>query len=116
MSYAKPYLTVPEQLDLLRVRGCDIGDQASAEELLTRVGYYRLSGYWYPFRQSSQVNGETVVLDNFISGTTLSAISELYEFDRRLRLLVLDAIERVEVAMRFQVGHTLGSRGALRPH
>lgn len=112
MSYTKPYLTVPDQVALLRARGCDIGDQASAEELLTRVGYYRLSGYWYPFRQSSQVNGETVVQDDFISGTTLSAISELYEFDRRLRLLVLDAIERVEVAMRFQVGHTLGSRGA----
>ncbi len=112
MSYEKPYLTVDEQLDLLETRGCDIGDRESAASLLNRVGYYRLSGYWYPFRKSMTADKKLVVLDEFAEGTTLSQIAEIYEFDRQLRLLTLDALERVEVAVRFQVGHTLGSRGA----
>ncbi|MGD7003807.1 Abi family protein [Corynebacterium halotolerans] len=53
-----------------------------------------------------------LALDEFVEGTTLANVAEVYDFDRRLRLLTLDALERVEVAVRFQVGHTLGRRGA----
>lgn len=112
MPYEKPYLTIDEQLELLAARGCELGDRESAAALLTRVGYYRLSGYWYPFRKSALHDGQKVVLDEFVEGTALSQVAEIYEFDRQLRLLTLDAIERVEVAVRFQVGHTLGRRGA----
>lgn len=103
--YEKPYLTIDEQLNLLESRGCELGNRESARALLHRVGYYRLSGYWYPFRESTES-------DMFVEGTTLAQVAEIYEFDRKLRLLTLDAIERVEVAMRFQVGHTLGRHGA----
>lgn len=105
MMYEKPYLTIDEQLNLLESRGCELGNRESATALLNRVGYYRLSGYWYPFRKSAES-------DEFVEGTTLAQVAEIYEFDRKLRLLALDAIERVEVAMRFQVGHTLGRHGA----
>ena len=112
-SYEKPYLTVGEQLDVLESRGLDLGCRGAAEAWLRRVGYYRLSGYWYPFRESrKRADGPPEILDSFIPGTTLTMVTDLYEFDRRLRLLVLDGIERVEVAVRFQVGHTLGRRGA----
>ncbi len=112
-SYEKPYLTVGEQLDVLESRGLDLGHRGAAEAWLRRVGYYRLSGYWYPFRESrKRADGPPEILDSFIPGTTLTMVTDLYEFDRRLRLLVLDGIERVEVAVRFQVGHTLGRRGA----
>ncbi|WP_435277860.1 Abi family protein [Rhodococcus yananensis] len=53
-----------------------------------------------------------VIDDNFQPGTTFEQIIELYDFDRKPKLLVLDAIERVEVAMRVRVGHTLGRHGA----
>lgn len=112
MSYEKPYLTIEEQLDLLASRGCDLGDRESAAALLTRVGYYRLSGYWYPFRKSTINANKRIVIDDFIEGTTLSQVAEIYEFDRQLHLLTLDAVEHVEVAVRFQIGHSLGRRGA----
>ncbi|MCX6865168.1 MAG: Abi family protein [Verrucomicrobia bacterium] len=57
---------------------------------LRRVSYYRLSGYWHPFREAD---------DRFRAGTTLEMIWDRYTFDRQLRLLVLDAVERVEIAV-----------------
>jgi abortive infection bacteriophage resistance protein len=41
-------------------------------------------------------------------GTTFEDVLSLYEFDRKLRLLVLDALERVEVSIRTAVTHRLG--------
>ena len=51
-------------------------------------------------------------LDNFVTGASFDRVVALYAFDRRLKLLVLDALERVEIAIRVKVGHTLGRRGA----
>jgi abortive infection bacteriophage resistance protein len=59
------------------------------------VNYYRLSGYLYPFRRTES--------DAFMEGETLSVVWRRYCFDRRLRVLVLDAIGRVEVAVRTQL-------------
>lgn len=110
--YQKPFLTVSKQLDLLESRGLNIGDRTTAAEWLRRVGYYRLSGYWYPFRESrSRRDGPREILDTFVEGTTLGQVVDIYEFDRKLRLLVMDGIERVEVSVRFHVGHVLGRRG-----
>jgi abortive infection bacteriophage resistance protein len=39
-------------------------------------------------------------------------VAQVIEFDRRLRLLVLDGVERIEVAARMQVGYALGRRSA----
>jgi abortive infection bacteriophage resistance protein len=111
VPYEKPYLTIDEQLAQLEARGLVLGDRAEAAEWLRRVGYYRLSGYWYPFRKSKSRRGVRTILDTFVEGTTLAQVTEIYEFDRRLRLLVMDGIERVEVSLRFHVGHVLGRRG-----
>jgi abortive infection bacteriophage resistance protein len=110
--YKKPFLTVDQQLDLLESRGLDLCGRAEAGEWLRRVGYYRLSGYWYPFRESRPgEHGPREILDSFTEGATLAQVTAIYEFDRKLRLLVLDGIERVEVSVRFHVGHVLGRRG-----
>ncbi|EJI85482.1 Abi family protein [Alishewanella aestuarii B11] len=61
MPYSKPWLSYNEQLALLESRGLLITDRAAALEYLERIGYYRLSGYWYAFRERS---GELVLLDN----------------------------------------------------
>ena len=52
--------------------------------------------YWQPFEISDEENGDRV----FAAGTSFEDVLALYVFDRLLRLLVLDAIERVEVALR----------------
>lgn len=97
MKYTKGALTVDEQADQLLGRGL----VADRDELLARlrsVSYYRLSGYWYPFRLSD---------DSFVEGTTLEAVWRRYTFDRQFRLLVLDAIERVEICVRTELVYTL---------
>lgn len=111
--YSKPFKSVDEQLDLLASRGLTLGDRAEAREHLRRVGYYRLSGYWYPLRESIKKPGQpAVVTDQFVTGATLANVIDIYQFDRKLRLLTLDAIEKIEVSIRFHVGHTLGRHGA----
>lgn len=103
--YAKPARSCADQLALLQARGMHIADRPAAEALLAHISYYRLSAYWYPFRRRDTC-GE--VTNQFEPGTSFDAVLELYEFDRALRLLVMDGLERVEVAVRTCVTHRLG--------
>jgi abortive infection bacteriophage resistance protein len=91
MQYSKPPLTFEQQAQQLLNRGL----QADKSELISRlesVNYYRLSAYLHPFRQESS--------DTFITNTTLDEVWKCYTFDRQLRILIMDAIERIEVAVR----------------
>lgn len=92
-----------------------VDDLATAQDCLKRVGYYRLSAYWYPFRRSTTSLGpggqlQIQVQDDFKLGTHFSTVFELYVFDKKLRLLMLDALERVEIALRTDVALLLGQR------
>lgn len=82
---------------------------ADKQELVMRIeniGFYRLNAYARPFRQVDAVGN---VLSVFVAGTSLEKLWSLYRFDRNLRFLFLDAIERIEVALRSQLAylHTL---------
>lgn len=46
----------------------------------------------------------------FKAGTKFSQLTRLYDLDRRLRLLIIDAIERTEVAVRAYISNTLGPK------
>jgi abortive infection bacteriophage resistance protein len=110
--YTKPHMPVAAQIDLLLERGLEVTDRPRAEAALSRIGYYRLSEYWHTMREiGPQVRGQpTPILDSFKAGARFQDAVDLYVFDKRLRLLVLDAIERVEVAARVWCAHTLGAR------
>jgi abortive infection bacteriophage resistance protein len=110
--YLKPFLTVEQQRLLMQSRGLVVADPASLEHALRTIGYYRLSAYTHTFRRREpRPNGGGVkVHDDYLPGTAAEQVLALYEFDRRLKLLVLDAAERIEIAMRFSVAHTLGKR------
>lgn len=93
MKYSKPHLTYRKQADQLINRGL----VADVDTLITRlksVNYYRLSGYWFPFRLPG---------DDFKPGTTLDEIWDRYTFDRQLRCIVIDAVERMEIAIRTDI-------------
>lgn len=98
--YAKPALSYADQVLLLKRRGILIGDDAAAVSLLAGVSYYRLSAYWFPFRRRDAAGQ---LLSTVHPGTRIESVIELYEFDRQLRILVMDALERVEVAIRTAV-------------
>jgi abortive infection bacteriophage resistance protein len=113
--YSKPHLSFADQVQLLKQRGLGITNNWQAERHLERIGYYRLKDYWFPFRQLQSViqpgGGRTeVVLEDFRAGTSFEHAVALYVFDKKLRLLMSDAIERIEVALRVDVAHVLGAR------
>jgi len=116
VDYKKAYRSVPEQVELLRARGMLISDGDRASACLHRIGYYRLSGYAYPFRHNEIITNSDgtqsqKLSENFRPNTELSKVMELYVFDKRLRLLFLDAIERIEVGLRVEIALLLGQSG-----
>lgn len=107
--FNKPPLTYEKQVELLLSRGLIVTDRKRAERHLANISYYRLSAYMLPYKKKE--NG--IIIDTFKEGTTWDDIYDLYVFDRKLRLLVFDAIERLEVAIRtqiiYQLSHKYGS-------
>ena len=95
MNYSKPTLSVADQIKHLEGRGLVIPDHAAAEHFLSNISYYRLSAYLYPYR--------LLPSDRYATGTTFETVLDHYFFDREFRLLVFDAIERIEVALRTQL-------------
>lgn len=91
-----------------------VDNPAAALDYLERLGYYRLSGYWYPLRAidqaASSAQGKAVRLDTFVPDSRFEDVVRLYVFDKKLRLLALDALERIEMAVRVDVAHLLGQR------
>jgi abortive infection bacteriophage resistance protein len=94
-----------------------VDNLAAALDYLERLGYYRLSGYWYPLRAndvaSPVAEGRAVRADRFAPGSRFEDVVRLYVFDKKLRLLALDALERIETAVRVDVAYLLGQRDPL---
>jgi abortive infection bacteriophage resistance protein len=105
-QYLKPALTVDQQIDLLIQRGMHVPDRKQAHHHLTHISYYRLRAYWLPFEMVPQ-NGEGHAFKNDADFATVLAI---YNFDRELRLLLTDAIERVEISLRTRFANVLTLR------
>jgi abortive infection bacteriophage resistance protein len=103
---------------LLQERGMRVPRTHDAEFQLALYGYYRLSGFWYParvfFRDAAgnkvacPFSGKPRRQDSFQPGTTLDGAVALYQFDKALRLLMLDAIETIEVHLKTVLAHELG--------
>lgn len=108
--FEKPAKTIEELIDLSEQRGLVIDNREKALKFFQYAGYYRLSGYMLPF-QKKKHGGNS---HDFIEGVTINDIIDLYIFDRKLRLLVMDAVERIEVAIRSVVSDTMSI--AHEPH
>lgn len=92
-TYTKPPLLFENQLELLKSRNLTVEDDSKALTYLQQISYYRLSAYFLPYQKTKDV---------FDKGTTFEQIIHTYAFDRELRLLIFDCIERIEVAIRTQ--------------
>lgn len=104
--YNKPPLAYSEQVELLKSRGLIINYEERTQRHLENISYYRLSAYMIPYRQKK--NG--ILTDRFNQGTSWDDIYNLYVFDRKLRLLIFDAIERLEIAIRSQIIYQLSHK------
>ncbi len=107
-----------ELVDLLKSRGMIITDKERAERKLSQIGYYRLKDFWFPCREIKKDEAGVGLLykgtkqpireDTFQANVDFNQIVELYLFDKKLRLLMLDAIERIEIHMRSVIAHEMG--------
>jgi len=100
--FNKPSKSIPDQIALLQERGMVIQNVQQATWALSHISYYRLRAYWL-YYEADPESGNHVFKD----GTTLEAVLALYEFDRHLRLLLMDALERIEVAARGAWAHQM---------
>lgn len=98
MDYTKPPLTTLQHIVQLKERGLNIPDEQRAINYLDHIGYYRLSAYCLPFEKRA---GDQRT-HQFVDNTSFDDILKLYIFDRELRLLIMEAIERIEVSVRNQ--------------
>ena len=94
MKYLKPSLSYEQQADRLIERGL-VADKTLLVDVLSNVSYYHFSAYLFPFKQEKS--------DYLVPGTSLTQIYRRYRFDRRLRCLIIDALERVETALKAKV-------------
>lgn len=89
----KPAYSIADQISLLKQRGMLFRDEGNAPHFLENISYYRLKGYWWD-TQNDFTN------HTFHANTYFEDIIDRYNFDRHLRLILFDAIERIEIALR----------------
>ena len=97
MNYNKPSLSIENQVKQLKSRGLTIASEPFAHTCLSNISYYRLRAYTFPFQDNTNPNHP------FIIPITLEEIITLYNFDRELRLHVIDGLEKIEIALRTQI-------------
>jgi abortive infection bacteriophage resistance protein len=109
MKYSKPALSIDQQIAQLQRRGMIFGDPQLAAHYLRELNYYRLSGYWLRREADHAIH-------QFQLGTRFEDVLADYVFDRELKLLVLDAVERIEVSVRTHWAHELSLRHGPHAH
>lgn len=102
--------TFDEQIDILKNKNIDIDNIDECRNFLQQTNYYRFSAYYLPFKCAD---------GNCIVNTSFSKLKKIYEFDKRIRILILSVIEDIEIAMRTQIAyhhsHKYGAIGYMSP-
>ena len=94
IPFTKRFESSENLVNLLESRGLRICDRNKAIQYLDNIGYYRLSAYMYPLLKMPK----TAHL--YKEGSTFKKVMMLYRFDKKLRLLMFNEIEKIEIAIR----------------
>ena len=89
VPYSKPYKTASDLVTLLQVRGLAISDTLRAERYISNIGYYRLSAYMFPFLLLPKTDHK------FKVGVSFDNVLDLYRFDKKLRVLIFNEVEKL---------------------
>lgn len=107
----KRWLSYDEQVELLQERGLTVTDTATAANFLSRVNYYRLSGY-FRYWQVDPTAGD----DRFLDGSSFEVIQRLYEAEQDLVAVCDEVLHPIEVLLRtrfaYYYAQKVGSIGA----
>lgn len=104
MEYKKPFISIENQIIELKNKGLVIEDDIAAYNFLSNVSYYRLRAYTYPYQDNSNPNHP------FLKTIKFEEINALYEFDSKIRILIFQAIEKIEIAIRTQIIYQMAKK------
>ncbi|MCL1934153.1 MAG: Abi family protein [Candidatus Azobacteroides sp.] len=93
-NYSKTCTLPKDLVPLLKQRGLTISNEQKAISYLTNIGYFRLSAYFYPLLKEPKTE------HLYKNGATFDKAMDMYRFDRKLRMLIFNEIEKIEVAIR----------------
>ncbi|WP_034651719.1 Abi family protein [Corynebacterium vitaeruminis] len=96
--YAKPYIFPKDQIQKLSSHGLIFSDRDQAKAFIRTCGYFRLSGYTFYFKRGK----------DFLPGTTFEQVQSLYQFDTEIGNKLVEALEKIELSLRFHVSNRLG--------
>ena len=94
----KAPLSLDGQIDKLKSHGMIITDDNRVKNILSRINYYRFTGYALQFRQS--INNS-----DYVGGLTFEKVYKIYQFDERIRDILRRYIEIAEVFYRAQISY-----------
>ena len=104
----KKAYTIDQQIARLKANGMAFDDEEKAKEILLDVGYYRLGFYSFPYEIKFPCLEHR---DHKLkAGTTFKSVYDLYEFDTKLRRLLLNALDRIEVNIRTKLIYNISLR------
>jgi abortive infection bacteriophage resistance protein len=103
MTTKKPAYSILEQINLLKSRGMFFKDEIKARHFLSTISYYRLKGYWWDMQEDYEKH-------SFRTDSYFEDVVNRYNFDRHLRIILFDAIERIEIALRTKMIHHFALR------
>lgn len=102
MLFDKKALSLEDQIRHLQSKGLLIKDEERAKRYLVTISLYRLKGFGMPFCHPRT--------HAFFPNTDFDDMRSLYVFDRKLRLLVIDALERIEIAVRSVLSNIMSEK------
>lgn len=89
--------TFEEQLHILEDRHMKIDNKEEAAEVLRVANYYRLTAYALQFKKN----------DDYCNRISFNNMYKLYKFDKKLRHLILEILESIEVKLRTYMAYRL---------
>lgn len=104
----KKAYTIEQQINRLKSNGMVFDDEKKAKEILFDIGYYRLGFYSFPYEiKYPSLEDRDHKLKK---GTTFKSVYDLYDFDTKLRRLLLNALDRIEVNIRTKLIYNISLR------
>ena len=98
MAYTKLPISIIDQIALLKSRGLAFADEAYATHVLGHISYYRFAAYLRPMESDKTTH-------QLHTGASFENVLALYEFDAKLRALIFDAIQKIEISIRSKMIH-----------
>jgi len=107
LDLKKP-LEFPEQINKLKEHNVIIEDEEYALDVLSKINYYRFSGYALQFRKEPDNS-------DLKDGVTFEHIYHIYLFDEAMRHVCRKYLEKVEIFYKTQISHYFSLKKCFEP-